>query len=177
MTNHDKQLSKKRPVATSELSVLQLGRKFQKTELHQNLTDIQSEINLGTDLNLLNAENLSPISDSSSEDIGSSEFEGKRETSEKDLKILAIARQCAYNKKYNFDEVIKRLSKGEFDNINALDENECTLLDYAVDGNNIPCWSLFYMGKKRKDWGFVKDGQWVQNELYLQQTDAKHNQE
>tara|TARA_X000000950_G_scaffold289547_1_gene415402 strand:+ start:8078 stop:8581 length:504 start_codon:yes stop_codon:yes gene_type:complete len=44
------------------------------------------------------------------------------------------------------------------------------------DGNNIPCWSLFYMAKKRKDWGFMVDGNWVQHELYLQQTDSKHNQ-
>lgn len=156
MTNHDKQLGKKRPMTTSELGVLQQGRKFQKTELHQNLTDIQSGINLGTDLNLLDAGNLSPISDSSSEDVGSSEFESKRETSEKDLKILAIARQCAYNKKYNFDEVIKRLSKGEFDNINALDENECTLLDYAVDGNNIPC--VKKLIEKKADVNFTTPG-------------------
>ena len=44
------------------------------------------------------------------------------------------------------------------------------------DGNEIPCWSLFYMGKKKKEWGFVKDGQWVESELYLQQTDPRHNQ-
>ena len=44
------------------------------------------------------------------------------------------------------------------------------------DGNNIPCWSIFYMGKKKKDWGFMVDGNWVQHELYLQQTDPKHNQ-
>jgi len=24
------------------------------------------------------------------------------------------------------------------------------------DGNEIPCWSLFYMGKKEKEWGFVR---------------------
>lgn len=50
-------------------------------------------------------------------------------------------------------------------------------LEKDKDGNNIPCWSLFFMGKKKQDWGFVKDGQWVQNELYLQQTDRRHNQE
>tara|TARA_B100000676_G_scaffold164398_1_gene161667 strand:+ start:315 stop:830 length:516 start_codon:yes stop_codon:yes gene_type:complete len=44
------------------------------------------------------------------------------------------------------------------------------------DGNNIPCWSLFYMAKKRKDWGFMVDGNWIQHELYLQQKDARHNQ-
>ena len=44
------------------------------------------------------------------------------------------------------------------------------------DGNEIPCWSLFFMAKKRKDWGFVKDGIWVQNQIYLQQTDPRHNQ-
>ena len=51
-------------------------------------------------------------------------------------------------------------------------------LELAKDkhGNNIPCWSLFYMGKKKKDWGFMVDGNWIQHELYLQQTDRKHNQ-
>ena len=44
------------------------------------------------------------------------------------------------------------------------------------DGNNIPCWSIFYKGKKKKEWGFMVDGNWVQHELYLQQTDPKHNQ-
>ena len=44
------------------------------------------------------------------------------------------------------------------------------------DGNNIPCWSIFYMGKKQKDWGFMVDGKWIQHELYLQQTDPNHNQ-
>ena len=51
-------------------------------------------------------------------------------------------------------------------------------LELAKDenGDNIPCWSLFFMGKQKHDWGFMKDGQWVQNELYLQQTDRRHNQ-
>ena len=51
-------------------------------------------------------------------------------------------------------------------------------LELAKDknGDNIPCWSLFFMGKQKHDWGFMKDGEWVQNELYLQQTDRRHNQ-
>ena len=51
-------------------------------------------------------------------------------------------------------------------------------LELAKDkhGNNIPCWGLFYMGKKKKDWGFMVNGNWVQHELYLQQTDSRHNQ-
>ena len=45
-------------------------------------------------------------------------------------------------------------------------------LDKDADGNEIPCWSLFYMGKKSKDWGFmqqVKDigYRWIHNEKYL----------
>ena len=32
------------------------------------------------------------------------------------------------------------------------------------------------MAKKRKDWGFIKNGVWVQNQIYLQQTDPRHNQ-
>jgi hypothetical protein len=45
------------------------------------------------------------------------------------------------------------------------------------DGNEIPCWSLFFMGKKQQEWGFMpfvnKGGieergyQWVHNEEYL----------
>jgi hypothetical protein len=35
------------------------------------------------------------------------------------------------------------------------------------NGNEIPCWSLFYMGKKAQEWGFLKDGTWVHNEQYL----------
>lgn len=48
------------------------------------------------------------------------------------------------------------------------------------DGNEIPCWSIFYMGRKQKEWGFVryvygKTGKewgsagyrWVHNEEYL----------
>ena len=35
------------------------------------------------------------------------------------------------------------------------------------DGNNIPCWSLFFMGKKAQSWGFVKNGKWIDNKDYL----------
>tara|TARA_X000000950_G_scaffold167482_1_gene204538 strand:+ start:19926 stop:20363 length:438 start_codon:yes stop_codon:yes gene_type:complete len=35
------------------------------------------------------------------------------------------------------------------------------------DGNEIPCWSLFFMGQKRKDWGFMHDGKWIDNTTYL----------
>src|SRR5210317_231729 len=44
-----------------------------------------------------------------------------------------------------------------------------------ADGNEIPCWSLFYMGRKQKEWGFlpfIKEGnditqrgyKWIHNE-------------
>ena len=34
--------------------------------------------------------------------------------------------------------------------------------------NTIPCWSLFFMGPKRRDWGFKdEDGNWINNEKYL----------
>jgi len=36
-------------------------------------------------------------------------------------------------------------------------------LEKDADGKEIPCWSLFYMGKKQKEWGFVR---WVKNEGY-----------
>ena len=42
-------------------------------------------------------------------------------------------------------------------------------LELAKDknDNNIPCWSLFFMGKKAQSWGFVKDGKWIDNKDYL----------
>ena len=36
-------------------------------------------------------------------------------------------------------------------------------LEKDADGKEIPCWSLFYMGKKQKEWGFMS---WVKNEGY-----------
>jgi len=42
-----------------------------------------------------------------------------------------------------------------------------------TEGNEIPCWSLFFMGKKATDWGFVKDGEWIHNKIYLARG-AKH---
>jgi hypothetical protein len=42
-----------------------------------------------------------------------------------------------------------------------------------AEGNEIPCWSLFFMGKKATDWGFVKDGEWIHNKIYLARG-AKH---
>lgn len=53
------------------------------------------------------------------------------------------------------------------------------------DGNEIPCWSLFFMGRKKKDWGFMQYVQvndikdidnagyrWIHNEEYLRGKDA-----
>ena len=44
-------------------------------------------------------------------------------------------------------------------------------LELAKDknGNEIPCTSLFFMGKKAQSWGFVKDGKWINNKDYLNQ--------
>jgi hypothetical protein len=35
------------------------------------------------------------------------------------------------------------------------------------EGYEIPCWSLFFMGKKAGSWGFLKNGKWIHNEVYL----------
>lgn len=45
-------------------------------------------------------------------------------------------------------------------------------LEKDAEGNEIPCWSLFFMGRKQKEWGFVRwvqhDGyRWIHNEQYL----------
>ena len=47
-------------------------------------------------------------------------------------------------------------------------------LELAKDseGNNIPCWSIFFMGKKAQSWGFVKDGKWIDNKEYLKDAEA-----
>lgn len=43
-----------------------------------------------------------------------------------------------------------------------------------ADGNEIPCWSLFFMGKKAKEWGFMRfvktqGYRWIHNKDYLAQ--------
>ena len=43
-----------------------------------------------------------------------------------------------------------------------------------ADGNEIPCWSLFVMGQKEQDWGFIRNGEWINNEQYLKE---KYGQE
>jgi len=40
-------------------------------------------------------------------------------------------------------------------------------LEQDEKGYEIPCWSLFFMGQKSTEWGFVKDGEWIHNEQYL----------
>jgi len=35
------------------------------------------------------------------------------------------------------------------------------------DGTEQPCWSLFFMGKQKQEWGFIRNGEWVHNERYL----------
>ena len=30
-------------------------------------------------------------------------------------------------------------------------------------------WTLFFVGPKRKEWGFVDNGKWIQNETYLKE--------
>ena len=45
-------------------------------------------------------------------------------------------------------------------------------LEKDSEGNEIPCWSLFFMGRKQKEWRFVRFVQregyrWINNEEYL----------
>lgn len=47
-------------------------------------------------------------------------------------------------------------------------------LEKDANGEEIACWSLFFMGKKQKEWGFVRwvklEGyRWIHNEEYLAQ--------
>lgn len=36
-----------------------------------------------------------------------------------------------------------------------------------------PSWSLFFMGKRRQEWGFLKDGDWIQHQDYLAWRDTQ----
>ncbi len=38
-----------------------------------------------------------------------------------------------------------------------------------ADGNEIPCWSLFFMGRKATDWGFRVKGNWISHKRYLKE--------
>src|SRR6056300_885212 len=46
-------------------------------------------------------------------------------------------------------------------------------LEKDEEGNEIPCWSLFFMGRKQKQWGFLplvsksKGYRWINNEKFL----------
>lgn len=40
-------------------------------------------------------------------------------------------------------------------------------LNKDKNGNEIPCWSLFFMGRKAGAWGFIKNGNWIHNKDYL----------
>lgn len=33
--------------------------------------------------------------------------------------------------------------------------------------NGNPCWTLFFMGKRCREWGFLKDGEWIESEKFL----------
>lgn len=33
--------------------------------------------------------------------------------------------------------------------------------------DDVPSWSLFFMGKRGREWGFLKEGEWMQNEEYM----------
>jgi len=67
-------------------------------------------------------------------------------------------------------------SPGHF-RIRGADDLHWLELEKDADGNEIPCWSLFFMGRKQKEWGFVRwvgDGEildrgykWIHNEQYL----------
>lgn len=42
-------------------------------------------------------------------------------------------------------------------------------LEKDKDGNEIPCWSLFFMGKQQTDWGFKVNNKIINHEKYLKQ--------
>ena len=42
-------------------------------------------------------------------------------------------------------------------------------LEKDENGNELPCWSLFFMGKQKTDWGFKVNNKIVNHEKYLKQ--------
>lgn len=42
-------------------------------------------------------------------------------------------------------------------------------LHWLEISNGTPCWTLFFMGKRCRDWGFLKDGEWIESEKFLAQ--------
>ena len=40
-------------------------------------------------------------------------------------------------------------------------------LERDAKGNEKPCWSLFFMGRKAGAWGFIRNGIWIHNKDYL----------
>lgn len=42
---------------------------------------------------------------------------------------------------------------------------------------NVECWTLFMPGPQKRDWGFLVNNTWIQNEVYLQEKyEQAHNQ-
>src|SRR6056300_2105341 len=57
--------------------------------------------------------------------------------------------------------------------IRSADDLHWLELEKDEAGNEIPCWSLFFMGRKQKEWGFLplvsksKGYRWINNEKFL----------
>jgi len=51
--------------------------------------------------------------------------------------------------------------------VRSADDLHWLELEKDSNGNEIPCWSLFFMGRKAGAWGFIKNGIWVHNKDYL----------
>ena len=56
--------------------------------------------------------------------------------------------------------------------VRSADDLHWLELEKDSNGNEIPCWSLFFMGRKQKEWGFMdhvknKGFRWIHNEEYL----------
>lgn len=56
--------------------------------------------------------------------------------------------------------------------VRSADDLHWLELEKDSNGNEIPCWSLFFMGRKQKEWGFMdhvknKGFRWIHNEDYL----------
>jgi hypothetical protein len=44
---------------------------------------------------------------------------------------------------------------------------------HRIEVQENPSWSLFWRGPKLRDWGFVRQGKWIDHKTYLQQRQEK----
>jgi hypothetical protein len=96
-------------------------------------------------------------------------------------KILISDEPILHNHPWNWGALIvkggywEHTSTGKYwkgaGNIRFRKSTDLHYLELAIDkdGNEIPCWSLFFMGKQQTNWGFKVNNKIISHEKYLKQ--------